>query len=100
MDENGNMTLVIGIKVIGLNVQKVIDGFWELFEYDNDFRLPLSLGMINLQHSDLMEENLRKAIFKQFYKPDQDLFKTEIENFVKEVMKQVVIGLLKKGCNL
>jgi len=72
--------------------------FKEVIEINEEFLNPLRVGMIDYRIDKALDEILKLTILEKSKRLDGELFKTAIDNFVKDCKQKIVVELLKHGC--
>lgn len=82
-------------KTVSIDTDKLSRCLSELHNEHEDKKTVLAFGMLDFKLCELMEKEIKKSIIKQFDDFTYELFKSRIDDFIKEVQKEVFSGVYK-----
>jgi hypothetical protein len=87
-----------GIKT-SINIKSFSKDFYEgIIKGNKRYEPVLQMGMIHVEIVELLNHSLEEKLKEDLGKEDFELFKSKIDNFIKECEKKFNVELLKLGC--
>lgn len=89
------MKTKIGTKPVRVVIEKVAKGLYDAHQVHPDYSKPLKSGILNDTFVKYTENNIKAQINSAFDEIDQGLYKSRIDQFVLDVVKEVCKEVIK-----
>src|SRR5690606_2636349 len=90
-------TLEITGRIVRLDTEKLSIGLLEMHEEDKNKKAILAFGMLDAKIMQAFEYNLKQSVYSQFSKEAQELFKSKIDSYLKDCIKEISIGIYQRA---
>lgn len=75
-------------KTVSVDTEKLIKGLWVLHNEDEEKRAILAFGMLDFELCEMMDKGISKKVKNEFDSITNDLFKSRIDDFIKDCQKR------------
>lgn len=80
---------------VSVDTDKLSKGLCELHNEDEDKKAVLAFGMLDFELCEMMDKGIKERVMKEFDSITNDLFKSRIDDFIKECQNEVAKGVYK-----
>lgn len=80
---------------VSVDTEKLSKGLCELHNEDEDKKAVLAFGMLDFELCEMMDKGISERVKKEFDTITNDLFKSRIDDFIKDCQNEVAKGVYK-----
>jgi len=82
-------------KTVSVDTERLSKGLCELHNEDEDKKAVLAFGMLDFELCEMMDKGISKKVKNEFDSITNDLFKSRIDDFIKDCQNEVARGVYK-----